>query len=168
MQQHPIWSDIRNTDVFMCNKDYYEVVKIELWKNMIKQCTSAAKSLLEEEKTWETCKSFGGGKGEDKRKKVVNWYSIEGYQNHIKKGKCEDKNGIELTTPPFSKNYHCEYSWMKHWTFTALPCLYQSGTVIKQHGGPMISDLGEVSNCKYHGGLCRNNRGIVFAWATKW
>ena len=67
-----------------------------------------------EEKTWETYKSLGGGKGEDKRKTVVNGYSIERYQNHMKKGTCEDKNGIELTTPPFSKDYYCEYSWMKH------------------------------------------------------
>ena len=63
---------------------------------------------------WETYKSFGGGKDEGKRRKVVNWHSFEGYQNHMKKGTYEDKNGIELTTPPFSKDYHCEYSWMKH------------------------------------------------------
>ena len=48
------------------------------------------------------------------RKKLVNWYSNEGYQNHINKGKCEYKNGIELKTPPFSMDYHGKYSWMKH------------------------------------------------------
>ena len=67
-----------------------------------------------EEKTWETYESFGGGKDEGKRKNVVNWYSIERYQNHMKKGTCEDKKGIELKTPPFSMDYHGEYSWMKH------------------------------------------------------
>ena len=155
------------SDVFQCNENHYEVIKIELWKKNIKQYTSAAKSLLVEEKTCETYKSFGGGKSEEKKKKVINWYSDERYQNHMKKGTCEDENGMELTTPPFTKDYYCEYSWMKHRSFTTLSCLYQSGTVIAQHGGPMISDLGDVSNCEYQEGFCKNNRGIAFAWAPK-
>ena len=155
------------SDVFECKEEHYEVIKVKVWKKNIKQYQSAVKSLLIEEKICETYKSFGGGKSEEKDTLLVSWYSDDRYRNHIKKGTCEDEQGRELTNPPFTKDYYCEYSWMRHRTFVTLSCFYQTGSVVAQHGGFMISDLGDVSNCQYQQGFCRNSRGIAFAWSPK-
>ena len=155
------------SDVFECEEEHYEVIEVRLWKRNIKQYKSAAKSLVIQEKICNTYKSFGLGKSTKRDVVTVKWYSEDRYKNHMTKGTCEDEEGREITNPPFTKDYYCEYSWLRHRTFKTLSCFYQTGTVIAQHGGFMISDLGDVANCNYQKGFCKNGGGIAFSWSPK-
>ena len=155
------------SDVFKCDDQHYEVLEIELWKRNIKQYKSAAKSLVVQEKVCKTYKAFGGGKSTEKELNTVKWYSEDRYKNHMNKGTCEDEEGREISSAPFIKDYYCEHSWMKHRVFKTLSCVYGTGSVIARHGGYMISDLGDVANCEYQKGFCRNSRGIAFAWVPE-
>ena len=145
-----------------CEKSDYERWTVRIARENNDMFISNIKTLRIIARECKTYMTLVGGKISEKTERNVE-IPFERARQLMNQHACLNSEG-NVIHHPVKNGYQCDFSYMKHKTFTTYSCYIDEGKVGKSRTSTMRSGLMNLDECEYEKGWCKTSRNEYAIW----
>ena len=146
-----------------CSSNNATDIKVELFKNNIKEYETSIKTMSIIKKTCKTTFVFRYHH-EEKEERV--FLDKNKATELINRKACINEKG-EIVTKNIINKFNCIYSWGDSYKRSTYSCYHSTGKVYATHSNYLFSDVTSLNGCSYQDGYCRSIGGSHSLWVPR-